>query len=35
MAIFVVLLNFTEQALRTMEDTSGLDAAKQGVKAVI
>jgi len=34
MATFVVLLNFTDQAMRTMGDTSGLDAAKQGVQAM-
>ena len=34
MATFVVLLNFTEEAKRTLGDTSGLDQAKKGVEAM-
>ncbi len=34
MATFVVLLNFTDEAMRNIQDTSGLDAAKQGVQAM-
>ncbi len=34
MATFVVLLNFTEEARRNIADTSGLDAAKQGIQAM-
>jgi uncharacterized protein with GYD domain len=34
MATFVVLLNFTEEAMRNLRDTSGLDQAKQGVQAM-
>ncbi len=34
MATFVVLLNFTDETKRNILDTSGLDAAKQGVQAM-
>ncbi len=34
MATFVALLNFTEEAKRTLGDPSGLDQAKQGVAAM-
>ncbi len=34
MATFVVLINFTDEGRRNMGDTSGLDAAKQGIQAM-
>ena len=34
MATYVVLLNFTHEAKRTLGDTSGLDQAKHGVEAL-
>ena len=34
MATYVVLLNFTDQGIQNVRDTSGLDAAKQAVQAM-
>lgn len=34
MATYVVLLNFTDQGVQQIGDTSGLDAAKQGIQAM-
>jgi uncharacterized protein with GYD domain len=34
MPTYIVLLNFTDQGIQNVRDTSGLDAAKQAVQAM-